>query len=451
LIVSEHEVDELPANLAATVLRGVFPKLRPYGGAACLAIGGSVSKLLEGSQLPTHFSGLQIAQDDQWTVVRRMGALPGAADWSHELATAAGVGASADSFVKAPLGLLWFNAEHEWHRKPGSAIVRVTGGRVLVKAEKLHAMDVYTGRQLWEKELPFTHTHVDEMVSASDVIYVANGKTCYTLDATTGEEIGQMKLPHESPGAWRNLRCWNDYLVCTSGRHVVGWNRKTGERLWRFDCNRAALSVCVGGGRVYCAELLNVRRGEKESDAVKTRALDIRTGEVLWEIACGSNVLYSEPLDLLVNASGVHRGVSGQLVRVLPQPASVGEQKPVPGPLFVIGDKLLWGTTASFTVLNLVTGERDGSATSWIRRGCTTIRASEHMVTTRVKANAAYIDLETRQATSLWNIRPACLNNLYPADGVLNVPNVVGGCTCNYTHASQAYVPVVEIQRAAGK
>ena len=71
------------------------------------------------------------------------------------------------------------------------------------------------------------------------------------------------------------------------------------------------------------------------------------------------------------------------------------------------------------------------------------------MVTTRVRANAAYIDLDSREATSLWNIRPACLNNLYPANGVLNAPNVLGGCTCNYTHTSQAYVPVSEIERAS--
>ena len=67
--------------------------------------------------------------------------------------------------------------------------------------------------------------------------------------------------------------------------------------------------------------------------------------------------------------------------------------------------------------------------TTWVRRGCTTIRASELLVTTRVRANAAYINLETREATSLWNIRPACLNNLYPADGMLSAPNVLGGCT----------------------
>jgi hypothetical protein len=188
-----------------------------------------------------------------------------------------------------------------------------------------------------------------------------------------------------------------------------------------------------------------------EGSDVKTRAFDIRSGKVIWDVASGSKVLYCDLLDRLVAASGIYDAADGQLHKPLP-----GLPKPVngrpasgPGPLFVIGDKLLWGTAESFVVYDLNTGEIDGDRTSWVRRGCTTIRASTHMVTTRVRANAAYIDLGSRQATSLWNIRPACLNNLYPADGVFNAPNILGGCTCNYTHTSQAYVPVGEIERAS--
>jgi hypothetical protein len=154
----------------------------------------------------------------------------------------------------------------------------------------------------------------------------------------------------------------------------------------------------------------------------------------------------------LVTATGVHQGASGELCAPLPRPPKPAGGKPAansPGPLFVIGDKLLWGTVESFVELYLRTGQPEGDRTAWVRRGCTTIRASQHMVTTRVRANAAYIDLESREATSLWNIRPACLNNLYPADGVLNAPNMIGGCTCNYTHTSQAYVPAGEIERAS--
>ena len=69
------------------------------------------------------------------------------------------------------------------------------------------------------------------------------------------------------------------------------------------------------------------------------------------------------------------------------------------------------------------------------------LRASTHLVTTRYRANCAYIDLATQEITPLWNVRPGCNNNLFPANGILNIPNLTGGCECNYTPVSQAYVP----------
>jgi hypothetical protein len=323
---------------------------------------------------------------------------------------------------------------------------------VLIKANKLLAFDVFTGRQLWEAKLPFGHAVTDQLVATPEAIYATGGKTCVILDPATGKESRRIELPDELPGASQNLRCWKDHLVSTNGRYVVCVNRHTGEVLWRQECNRTALSVSVGGGRVFCAELLNPRRGELEHKGVKTRAIDIRSGEIIWEIASGSKVLFSEPLDLVVTATGIHQGKSGKLLHSLPDPPKPVDGKPVryiPGPLFVIGDKLLWGTVQDFVIFDLKTGQRTGDHTAWVRRGCTTIRASEHLVTTRVRANAAYIDIASREPTSLWNIRPACLNNLYPANGVLNAPNVIGGCTCNYTHTSQAFAPVSEIEQAS--
>ena len=43
-----------------------------------------------------------------WTLVARDGALPGAANWTHEHADAANTRVSKDKLVKAPLGVLWF-------------------------------------------------------------------------------------------------------------------------------------------------------------------------------------------------------------------------------------------------------------------------------------------------------------------------------------------------------
>ncbi len=58
-------------------------------------------------------------------------------------------------------------------------------------------------------------------------------------------------------------------------------DRRTGELLWKVETGRAALSLAVGGGRVFVAELADPRRGEDETVDGLTRALDIATGEPL--------------------------------------------------------------------------------------------------------------------------------------------------------------------------
>jgi hypothetical protein len=179
-------------------------------------------------------------------------------------------------------------------------------------------------------------------------------------------------------------------------------------------------------------------------------ALDIRTGEPLWENKGGSALRYSDAHDVIVTSSGIYRADDGKLIADLPAPPRApekGRTPPAPRPLSIIDRNILWGTVESFVLRDLLTGETTGEQTAWVRRGCTSLRSSANMVTTRFRANVACIDLETREISSMWNVRPGCYNNLFPANGVLNAPCLTGGCTCNYTPASQAYVPVSVIER----
>ena len=200
------------------------------------------------------------------------------------------------------------------------------------------------------------------------------------------------------------------------------------------------MSVAVGGDKVFCAELVSQRRGETpEKAGTKIRALDINNGKVVWEIAGGWEVHYSDELDLLVTTAAVYQGSDGKRLRD-------GVASPQ-----IIGDKIVSGTTDRFAVYDVATGKRTGDELQWVRRGCTGLRSSCNLVTTRFKANAAYVDLETRSITPLWNIRPGCNNNLFPANGVLNVPNVTGGCECNYTPTSKAFAPLSVISTEAAR
>jgi outer membrane protein assembly factor BamB len=445
LVVSER-VTELVSAPGRSLVKTLVHPLRPYGGTICLPRSTDLTGLLDKGK-PEGFTRRRARN---LVILSRRGPLPDAADWTHEEADAANAGASGDRFLKAPLGLLWFDGSMRWHRKPGGTVVRVAGGRVLVKAERLTVIDVYTGRTLWQANLPFPHKPTDQMVTADDAVYVTGGRHCVVLDPQTGQETWRISLPAGLDGAWSNLHLWKNYLVSQSGRHLFCVDVRSGKDLWRHELSRVNVRLAAGGGRVFYAELVDPRRPQTEGQVPRMRALKIETGEPLWETQGGSVVRYSEAHDLVVTSSGIHRAGDGTLVASLPAPPKPPEKGPVPTaprPLSIIDRNILWGTVDRFMLRDLLTGEASGVHTAWVRRGCTGLRSSANMVTTRFRANLACIDLESRDITSMGNIRPGCYNNLFPANGVLNAPCLTGGCTCNYTPASQAYVPVSVIER----
>jgi outer membrane protein assembly factor BamB len=472
LVVSENWA-EVGVTRGGQFVAAVVHLLRPYGGTACLALPPAERDALAKEIADGKIAGVTArAQGDSRLLVSRTGPLPGSADWSHAEADAANTGASEEQFAKAPLDLLWFDTPPRWVRTPGATLVRVCGGRMFIKAERLQVFDVYTGRRLWETSLPFPHRVTDQMVALDDAVYVTGGQSCDVLDPVTGRKTGQIDLPPGLTGVLSNLIVWQDYLVAQSGKHLVCFNRRTGNLVWKEQFGQAKLSVAVGNGKVFCAELplpkqqakTASRESRVESPELEcslstldpppstphARAFDLQTGKRLWEIPGGSEVRYSRKHDLVVMTSGIYRASDGSLVAALPDFAKAEPKtKPenLPRPLFVIGDKLLVGAEERYVEYDLQTGKPAGKAMTWIRRGCTTPRASSNLLTTRVRGNAACIDLASREIISFWNVRAACSNNLFPACGVVNMPSLTGGCTCNYVPVSQAYAPAGVIQR----
>ncbi len=444
LAVSEIKADA--GSLAdRQLIKTVFRTLRPYGGTACVSLAAAERDALVNQPADLLPAGAAVRQAGDCVLLSRDGPLSGSADWTHAEADASMTGASEDLAVRAPLELLWFDTPPRWFRTPGSVLVRVCGGRVLFKSGKLQAVDVYTGRPLWETPLPLPSSAADQFVAFDDAIYVTSGTTCLVFDPAGGKQIRQIELPAGLNGPWTNLRVWQDYLVAQSGKHLVCLNRHSGELVWKLECGRAALSVAIGSGKVFCAELANLRRGETEQEDAVTRALDIATGKLLWQIAGGSDVRYSGSPDLIVMATGIYRALDGSLLAALPDVWSKADPKiplqNLPKPLLVVGSRLLFGTSENLSLFDLTTGERTGEPIVWQRRGCTIPRASSHLITTRYRGNAACLDLHSLDIVPFWNVRAACSNNLFPANGVLNMPSMTGGCTCNYTPVSQAFVP----------
>ncbi len=444
LVVSE-DWSTVGAPADRSLITALFPRLRPYGGSLCLPAPLADQERLVEDVPRSGLVGAAARVLGRWVVVSREGPLSGAAPWSHEAADAANTGASSEQFLKAPFELLWFDTPPRWIRIPGATLVRVGGGRMFLKANHLSAVDVYTGKRLWEAELPFGHKQTDQMVLADDALYVAGGRTCVAIDPATGRKTAQFDLPDDLAGPWLNLRACQGRLAGQSGKHLVCVDRHSGRLAWKHEGARANLSVAVGGGKVFCSERTVKRWGATADRDAKARAFDLASGKVLWEIAGGSEVRYSAPLDAVVLSSGAYRAADGTLLAALPdegpKPGSKLSAESLPKPLFVLGAKLLFGTAESYVEYDLRTGKPAGDAMRWTRRGCTIPRASAHLVTTRCLGNAACIDLASRQIVLFWNVRAACSNNLFPADGVLNMPSLTGGCTCNYLPVSQAFVP----------
>ena len=343
--------------------------------------------------------------------------------------------------------MLWFDGSVRWHRKPGSAIIRVAQGRTLILADKLLAVDVFTGRHLWETPVLATGSNArPQMVAAEDAIYVANGRTCLVLDPPTGESTATIDVPaglaEPSKANWSRISVRGDYLVGTAGSHVVCINRHTGKLLWKHSCQHDQLSISVGSQRVYCAEIKKLNRKPTQAELQqkpRTRAFSLETGEKLWEIPDASELRLSEAQDLLLTVKAVYRAKDGSLLR---------ESKT---PFFIAGDLMVTTTADKLRTFSLLTGKQISDELTWYRRGCTGLRAGSHIATTRFQGNAAYVDLISRKVTPLWNIRSACNNNLVPANGILNVPNLTGGCECNYTPTSVAFVPATVFETPTSK
>jgi len=478
LVVSERP-DDLEAAEHRQLATAVFHTLRPYGGQACvwglLADRGGIEEIVQDAAFP----GASVRETNGFVLLARSGPLPGAADWSHADANAASTGASEDG-LRAPKALLWFDAAQRWHKFPGQNQIRVVGGRVvLLEQDMLRATDVYTGRQLWETPLsddpldrrrirytrhrqwgpPPSLSPATELVAVQDAIYLSYGRRCRVFDPATGQSTGSIELPEDLTAPWANLRVSGEHLVGSSDRHVLSVNRRTGQLLWRVEAARPALYLAVGGNKVLCAELANPQRGEDETRDGSIFALDLATGQRLWQRAGGATLRYSALLDIVVTPTAFYRGSDGEPVTQQPSPPGtrwvlLGGGLPKAGlPGRIAGPKLLTGTDETLLVYDLPSAQPVGKPLQWVRRGCTGTRASTHLLTTRYCGTSAWIDLDSREITPFLGIRPGCSvnNNLYPANGVMNMPNLTGGCTCNYAPVSAACVPSDVVERVGAE
>lgn len=343
-------VSEEPAAFgiqARELLAWLYPTIRPYGGAACFFDSPETRNLAKAAN-ELSLPKARLREVNELLVLTREGALPGAADWTHEHADAANTRVSLDGLVKAPLGLLWFGGpSHEGMlpRHGHGPQPQVIDGRMIIEGlDMIRAIDIYTGRLLWETPLtgvgsfydnlahqPGANSRGSNYVSTSDGIYVAIGRQCVRLDPADGKVIGEFRMPPlpnttASP-RWGYLNVVGDYLIggadplldpkllpanrdnplgaavnalrsfkgfndnLSASMHLVVMDRHTGAVRWSAAarCGFRHNATCIGNGRLYAIDRLSgeqlgkyKRRGEEPPFPARLVVFDLATGKELW-------------------------------------------------------------------------------------------------------------------------------------------------------------------------
>jgi outer membrane protein assembly factor BamB len=498
---------ERPNDFVATT----FKCLRPYGGTAFLSLNEKQGVAFSKAVAEAKLSKAEIGKTGNWTTVKRTGALPGSANWTHEYSDPSNTLTSLDKLVKAPLGLLWYGGpsgdaenyydRHEW---PPSAII--IDGRMFIQGPgKLTAIDVYTGRVLWQNEIPlgktkgrrgnFTATGY-HLLATSDSVYLVYPKTCLRIDPQSGKIISEFRLEGKEE-EWGRVRVTENFLVASiwsdkqlekpegkpedkivvkgsAPREIRILDRKTGKPVWGRKAETSFQFVGIGGDKVFCfdgyLEKLYTdmkRKGviPKAAENKRLCAYDLTTGKELWSNTSDIPLTwlsYSERNDALIasNKSNImaYKGADG--AKLWEKRAEGVGFKGHPESLW---DKvILWrdwiiDQRGPGQAYDLMSGEAvtrkhpvTGAEIPWeftkIGHHCNYAIASEHLLTFRAK-NAGYHDLNTGGTMALPGFRSGCRNSLIPANGILNAPNFANGCICSYsiyTSLAMVHMPDAE-------
>ena len=487
-------------KLNDAVLEKVYRSLRPYGGVLCFDIDDQQRKTIAQSIERLGLTNAEVRTESDLLLVSRVGALPGSANWTHEHADASNTRVSADSLVKAPLGMLWFGGPtHEpiLPRHGHGPQPQVVDGRLIIEGpDLLRCLDIYTGRVLWQRELPGVGALYDNTghhpgangtganyISHSGGIYVLYGKVCLRLDPATGKTLGEFRLPVEAALKDSPELCYinvkgdalilgadvtrdkidkdnKDYKKLTFERYIscerlAVLDRVTGKLRWSIDADFQFRNnaICTGGGRLYCIDLLSdrellrlKRRGEQPTRPSRLLALDLQSGKPLWlnkQKVFGTWLSYSREYELLFEAGRPGRDVlSGEPGGIRAIRAADGSplwQTGDAGPAMVYGDRIL---NATGKALDILTGKQSqridpisGASKAWDWRrnyGCNTPQASKHLMLFRSGATGFY-DLSRDGGTgNFGGFRSSCTNNLIVAGGVLSAPDYTRTCSCAY-------------------
>ncbi len=297
---------------APKVLTKIYESVRPYGGILYLLTSQ------DPQELTATIDALQLEQANvavakHGLIVRREGALPGSADWTHQYGDIANTVKSNDQRVKLPLGVLWFGGSSNMDVLPRHGHgppEQVVGGRLFIQGMNcLSARDVYTGRVLWKREFPgldtfdvfydktydntpldtkYNQVHIPganargtNYVVTEDRVYLVEGEVCHAIDPATGKTLAEIRLPKTASGQreqWGYIGVYQDVLI--GGRGFAMYRDRNS---LTFPADQSLKANQAGFG-------------SKSLDRAASVALvgfDRHSGEQLWSIDAKHSFLHN--------------------------------------------------------------------------------------------------------------------------------------------------------------
>jgi outer membrane protein assembly factor BamB len=283
----------------------LYESVRPYGGVLYFLASPEDRRGIAAQLASFGLEQAEVESLDEGVVIRRVGELPGSADWTHLHGDIANRRKSDDRRVQLPLGLLWFGGSSNMDVLPRHGHgppQQVVGGRLFIQGiNSLSARDVYTGRVLWKHEfqdlgtydvyydetykdtpldpaynqvhIPGANARGTNYVVTEDRVYIVEGSVCHVLDPVTGELLQDIEMPRENsaqPQEWGFLGVYGDVLL--GGIGFARYRERLGlsfvEEDGELKANRAGF-------------------GSKSLDRAGSAALvgfDRHTGQQLWKV-----------------------------------------------------------------------------------------------------------------------------------------------------------------------
>ena len=317
----------------------MFRMVRPDGGIALIGQPAGAPNPLPREHLESWLREAGLAYritDDAHGVWARIdrGPLPGAGEWTHNLADVGNTTCSGDTRTSSRVVPLWFG-------EPGPAVMTdrhwrshaplYKHGRMFIPGnDRIICIDAYNGAALWELGVPNSSRiammrDAGFLALASDLLYVAVEKRCLQVDVATGRIAGELAVPvagmdwgyvatdgddlfgsAQTPGA--------SYLAARTGRGAIGnqlgrgnerliitstslfcLNRKTAKLRWKYNARSAIANatICMDERSVYfiestAAQAVSDTDGRiplavfTEGAGEHVTCLDRSTGKVLW-------------------------------------------------------------------------------------------------------------------------------------------------------------------------